>query len=89
MNKNRRADLEKAKELLESVREAFEEARDIVNDAHEAEREAFDNLSENLQAGERGQRMDEIANDLSNLSDTLNDIYVDDMIAVLEGAIQE
>jgi DNA-directed RNA polymerase subunit F len=50
MNGDRRKQLEKATSLLS-------EAKQILEEVHTEEEESFDNLSEGLQATERGQTM--------------------------------
>ena len=44
----------------------IEEAKSIIEAVGEGEQEKFDNLTEGLQAGERGQRMEEVAGDLAD-----------------------
>lgn len=51
MNKNDRAELAKARELIEQAMEILETLKD-------QEQEKFDNLSEGLQASERGQKFE-------------------------------
>lgn len=63
MNKARRLKLLKAKELLN-------DAAEIIETVHDEEQEAFDNLAESFQNGERGQKMQGMIDDLdSALSD--------------------
>lgn len=50
MNKARRKELEKAKDLLE-------QAQSIIEAVQEEEQEAFDNMPEGLQSSERGEQM--------------------------------
>ncbi len=74
MNKQDRTQLAKAYSMLDDVKSLIEE---VAN----AEQEMFDNLSEDLQASERGQRMEEVASELQNACDT-----IDDVLATIEGA---
>ncbi len=74
MNQDKRKELAKAIELLE-------EAKTIIEDIQNQEQECFDNLSENLQQSERGQRFEEIA---SQLGDAVCNI--DDLISEVESA---
>lgn len=73
MNKARRGKLDEAINLLG-------QARDIITTVAEEEREAFDNLSEDLQASSRGQRLEEIANSLEEqilvIEDAENEIGI-------------
>jgi len=66
MNKADRAQLAKAAALIE-------EAKTIVEEVAEGEQEKFDNLTEGLQAAERGQKMEETASNLSELVNALDD----------------
>lgn len=66
MNKSDRVELVKAATLID-------EARSIIESVGEAEQEKFDNLSEGLQAAERGQRMEEVAGELIELVCALDD----------------
>ena len=66
MNKADRAQLAKASALID-------EAKSIVEAVGEAEQEKFDNLTEGLQAAERGQKMEEVATDLAELVGTLEE----------------
>lgn len=52
MNKDRRKELEKALSLIE-------DAKGIVECVKDEEQDRFDNLTEGLQAAERGQKMEE------------------------------
>lgn len=72
MNKARRKELERAIELLE-------QAKEIIEAVTEEEQEAYDNLPESIQYGERGEAMEEIISDLEyidieEITDTLQDI---------------
>lgn len=69
MNKQRREQIQKAINELDSV-------MSIVEDAASEEQEYFDNMPEGFQQGEKGERADEVASELeearSNLEDCLN-----------------
>lgn len=60
MNKQRRADLEKAKAHLQN-------ARDVIDSTREDESDAFGNMPEGLQQGERGQAMEEAISKLEEI----------------------
>ena len=66
MNKADRAELDKAIALID-------EARGIIEEIGNGEREKFDNLSEGLQAGERGQRFEEVADSLDEVASNLEE----------------
>lgn len=66
MNKERRAEIEKATTLIE-------QAKDILESAGQDERDYFDNMPESFQSGERGQRADEAATALEEAITLLDD----------------
>lgn len=63
MNKCRRAAIENIRTRLEGLKEELEFLQ-------EEEQEAFDNLPESLQGGDRGQQMDEY---ITKLGDAVSD----------------
>lgn len=67
MNANDRKELQKAIALIE-------EAKAIIESIGEQEQEKYDNLSEGLQASERGQKFEESAGELSNAAESLDDV---------------
>jgi hypothetical protein len=67
MNKQGREQLTRACALLD-------EARSIVESVGEEEQEKFDNLSEGLQAAERGQRIEEVASTLAEQVEAIGDV---------------
>ena len=73
MNKQRRSEIQKIVDALSTL---------DIGSIGEEEQEAFDNLTEGLQAAERGQRMEEVAGTLSEAADTLADL-----ITTLEGCL--
>lgn len=71
MNKQQRKTLAGALAKLGAVKEALEAAKQVVSDLAEEEQEKFDNMPEGLQGGEKGQAIEEAANTLSEISDSL------------------
>ena len=67
MNKGRRERLKKQLRLLGEMREEIEAIRD-------EEQEAYDNLPESLQDGERGERLEENIETLDNILENLEPI---------------
>jgi hypothetical protein len=59
MNKIRRKELEKATSLLNDASVLLEEIMGIIEAAKDEEQECYDNLSEGLQASEKGQKYEE------------------------------
>ncbi len=110
MNKQDRAQLAKAVVMIEEAKTIIEaadlskaaalieEAKEIVEEVSEAEQEKFDNLTEGLQAPERGQRMQEVAGELEGLVSTLDEVIenvngfsdtldnLDEAISIIESA---
>ena len=75
MNKERRKELEAIDALIAAAKERLEMVRD-------AEQEAFDNLPDSLQQGERGQAMEEA---IGNLESTISNL--EDVASEIEGII--
>lgn len=67
MNKNRRKQLEKIVEALEALRDDLEMLKD-------EEQDCFDNLPESLQESEKGEIMQEYADDLEAAYDDLDNV---------------
>lgn len=67
MNKARR-------KAIEDVIEQLELQRSLIDSLQEEEAEAFDNLPESIQYSERGELMEENANDLESASSDLEDV---------------
>ena len=74
MNKERRKEIERAVALLQ-------EAMEIVQMVGADEREAYENLSESLQGGERGEAMDAAATAAEEAES-----FIDEAISQLEQA---
>jgi hypothetical protein len=70
------------KVLVEAIAH-LEAAQAQIEQVGSEEQEAFDNLSEGLQQSERGQKMEEAANELSNAHDSLEDV-ISQIQAVME-----
>lgn len=75
MNKQRRAEI---KDIIETLESAKEDLEMVAED----ERYSFDNLPEGLQCSERGEAMEENADNLEEASSN-----IDDIIELLEGVI--
>lgn len=74
----------KDRDALNTVLSALEKLKIKIEDKASAEREKYDNMSENLQGGERGQKMDEAATALESAVNSL-----DDALALIEEAKSE
>jgi molecular chaperone GrpE (heat shock protein) len=66
MNKSRRGQIAKIKEILE-------ELRGKVEDLQSEEQDAFDNMSENLQQGDRGQAAEAAVDALQSAYDSIDE----------------
>lgn len=66
---------------LDSIKSSVEEIRD-------EEQEAFDNMPESLQEGERGQAMSTAIEALEEVVSALDEFSTDDLIAKLEEAAE-
>ena len=77
MNKTRRAELQRAIELIDK-------ARDLIDNVVTEEEEAYENLPENLQNSERGEQMQEYMYALGGVIDRLDEV-IDDITEVTEG----
>lgn len=82
MNNQRRKDIQTAMSLLEEANAKLDAAKSILETAGEEEREAYDNLPESIQEGERGCAMEEAADNLDDAVSTIEDIigYVQEVI---------
>lgn len=83
MNKERRKQLDLAMEMLSKVMGTFEDAKSIIETAQQEESDAYDNLTENLQASERGERMNEVSDELSNIASVI-ELDIADIIARID-----
>lgn len=75
MNKARRKELEKAVSLLNGAQENVEKAKEIVETVRDEEQEAYDNLPESIQYGEKGDIMEENINQLDDAFGEIDTIY--------------
>lgn len=73
MNQNDRKRIEEAKNHIGAAQASIEMAKDIMQEIADGEREKFDNLTEGLQASERGQRYDENVDNIESLISDLED----------------
>lgn len=73
LNQERRRALQKAQRLLE-------DASEMVSQIMDEERDAFDNLPENLQDSERGSKMEDAIDAMESAIDSISEAiqYLDD-----------
>ena len=100
MNIQRRKELNKAIDMIEGFKDEaaalmakIEAARELVEQIRDAEQEAFDNMPESLQTGEKGTTMeeaisgmDDVHGELESLKDELEGKEWDDLISKLDNA---
>lgn len=84
MNKNRRDRAEKIRNLLEEHKDALIEIVQDLTDLQGEEQEAFDNMSEGLQATETGQRIEAAAEALDTARSE-----VDELDSMLQTAMDQ
>lgn len=88
MNKDRRKEISKIVGLLQEISVKLDEAKLIVEQVAQEEREFYDNMPENMQSGDNGQKADQAASDLEEVQSTLENIDIDDLVGRLEGAAE-
>lgn len=84
MNNARRKKLEEASDLLyeslqkrsdvEKAKALAEKAKDIIDDMHDEEQDAYDNLPESFQSGDRGRQMEENIMNMESAMDEIDDL---------------
>lgn len=90
MNKERRKELNKAVEMLNSLSSILYDATDIVETCKGEEEEYRDNMPENLQGSDRYSMADEACDCLDNALDSLSDVTdtINDIIESIENAME-
>lgn len=90
MNRDRRKELAEAITLLNGAQESLESAKDIIDSVRDEEEEAYDNLPESLQEGEKGEVMqvnidslDEIVSELEDIKDSI-EVQIDAVQDVID-----
>ena len=88
MNKTDRAAIAKLIDQINLLNGQIEDVKSAVEDLQGSEREKFDNLSENLQQGERGQAIEAAANYLQEAFAQLDQSFgaMEDAVSYLENA---
>lgn len=87
MNNKRRKELEKAIHLLESADQLLKLAAEIIEFERDAEQEAYDNMPESLQAGERGEAAQAAASALDEVCDALAEFEIETLTNGLREAM--
>lgn len=87
MNADRRKRIEAIRTKMEdAVTSAIEEASAAIEEIKDEEQEAFDNLPESLQQGDKGQVMEAAISALDTAISSLGDIDVASVVSALEEA---
>lgn len=89
MNNQRRKYIREAIELMNEAVAALENAKSILETASEEEREAYENLPESIQEGERGSKMYENCDTIDNVVDSIDTqvIEITDCVDSLENGV--
>lgn len=88
MNKERRKRIADTIKRLDALGAIKDEIAQEIADLEAEEREAFENLSENLQQGEKGQAMEAAADALQAAADALENLDIDEIRGNLETAAE-
>jgi len=86
MNTARRKEIARIIDLIAKIKDDFEEARDAVETVASEERDYYDNMSANLQGGDKGTAASEAADELEEAHRVLSDVDLDDLISKLDNA---
>lgn len=90
MNKQRREELSKVVEMLNSLSSILYDATDIVESCKNDEEEYRDNMPENLQGSDKYSMADEACDCLDNALDSLSEVTdtINDIIESIENAME-
>lgn len=80
MNKARRKELAIIAAMLEELDALREQIRERLSDVLDEEQDALDNMPESLQAGDRGEQMQEYIDTMENVTGELDLFDVQDLI---------
>jgi len=87
MNADRRKRIEKLTvEVREKLAGLIDDIRNEAESIKDEEQEAFDNLPESLQSGEKGDAMQESISRLEDAVSSIESIYLDEIASALEDA---
>ena len=84
MNKARRASLKLALTKIETLTACIEEIKEDLQSVLDAEEEAYENLPESIQGGERGEQMQEYFDALDAAIDSLDELDTDELYSSIE-----
>jgi len=90
VNNTRRKELEAIRETIAEARIKLEAARDALETIRDDEQEAFDNMPESLQNGEKGEKSQESIDAMETIYDELDSMAtqcgdLDDVISTAKG----
>lgn len=86
MNAARRKEISAIIDLVEKIKDAFNTATGEIERVAGEERDYYDNMSENLQGGDKGTAASEAADELEEAHNALNELDLDDIISKLDNA---
>ena len=76
MNRERRRKLKLVLSCVEQLTSIIEDINDRLQDIIDEEEEAINNLPENMQSGERAQKMNETIMELQDIQDAFDDLDI-------------
>lgn len=89
MNNQRRKEIADLRKRMESDFDNLKSNfADEISAIRDAEQEAFDNLPESLQMGDRGQAMEEAISNLEDAESELDNIDIEDALSALDSAAE-
>jgi hypothetical protein len=88
VNNQRRKEINALRARLEAVQGEFESIRDELETLKDAELEAFENMPESLQQGDRGQVAQAAAEALESAHSELDALNLDDVLSYLDTAAE-
>lgn len=86
MNAARRKEIARLIDLIAKLKGDFDDIRDSVETVAQEERDYYDNMSENLQGGDKGTAASEAADELEEAHNALTELDLDDIISKLDNA---
>jgi len=88
MNAQRRKSIQQVIDILYKAQDIISEANWEIDSIKDEEQEAYDNLPENLQYSEKGEKMEEAIDNLDNAHENNLEDDIQDIIDYLESAME-
>jgi hypothetical protein len=87
VNRDRRARLDTIRAMVEEIKTNFEQIVQDLTDIGAEEQEAFDNMSEGLQASENGQRIEAATDAIGEAVGSLEDADLQSVLDSIDDAV--